>query len=254
MTPSLIHILLLSIAEKLHKREQDISQLLAHIRAENPEALRAYDGSDVNFILEMLSNPSGLDNLTERIPDKDRDLNKNRKRRHGFRHSADSAHNRTGSITQHQISSFMQGQNSNDRGGDGLSGSSDSDHGTGGNSGDPRNIRGGKNGGDDRGAAAERAPAPAPAHSKHITRERGHEEYMQRDTVRLRRDKDRVGRNISQRDCPKCVNQEVFQKRQQHQYVGQEEHDTLREVAHGLHFASISLLGFLVIEVSASPL
>lgn len=34
-------------------------------------------------------------------------------------------------------------------------------------------------------------------------------------------------------------------------YVEQDEHDLLHEVAHGLHFASIALLGFLVIEVRA---
>ena len=35
-------------------------------------------------------------------------------------------------------------------------------------------------------------------------------------------------------------------------YATEDENDTLHEVAHGLHFASIALLGFLVLEVSAS--
>jgi hypothetical protein len=33
-------------------------------------------------------------------------------------------------------------------------------------------------------------------------------------------------------------------------HVTEDEHDTLHEVAHGLHFASIAILGFLVLEVS----
>lgn len=35
--------------------------------------------------------------------------------------------------------------------------------------------------------------------------------------------------------------------------VEEGENDILHEVAHGLHFASIALLGFLVVEVSEVP-
>lgn len=87
------------------------------------------------------------------------------------------------------------------------------------------------------------------AHKKPGSGDAEQTEYMQGFGVRTRRDKDGADRNKSQ--CPTCVNQDVFhKKRHRHNYVEQEEHDTLHEVAHGLHFASISLLGFLVIEVS----
>jgi len=33
-------------------------------------------------------------------------------------------------------------------------------------------------------------------------------------------------------------------------HAGDEEHDVLREVAHGLHYASLAMLGFLVLEVN----
>ena len=34
-------------------------------------------------------------------------------------------------------------------------------------------------------------------------------------------------------------------------HVHDEEHDLMHEIAHGLHFASIAMLGFLVVEVNA---
>ncbi len=54
-------------------------------------------------------------------------------------------------------------------------------------------------------------------------------------------------------DCSACVANNVFHSSGgRYQHVETEEHDTLHEVAHGLHFASIAILGFLVIEVSYS--
>jgi len=34
------------------------------------------------------------------------------------------------------------------------------------------------------------------------------------------------------------------------EHLESDEHDLLHEIAHGLHFASIAMLGFLVLEVS----
>ena len=51
--------------------------------------------------------------------------------------------------------------------------------------------------------------------------------------------------------CLECIRHSVYHKpgsKYKH-HVEKEEHDTLHEVAHGLHFASVALLGFLVVEV-----
>ncbi len=58
--------------------------------------------------------------------------------------------------------------------------------------------------------------------------------------------------NLSLFGCLECVRHSVYHRADsayQH-HVEKEEHDTLHEVAHGLHFASVALLGFLVVEVS----
>ena len=53
-------------------------------------------------------------------------------------------------------------------------------------------------------------------------------------------------------ECTECLRHHVYHKSgsEYHHHVEKEEHDTLHEVAHGLHFASVALLGFLVFEVS----
>ena len=52
-------------------------------------------------------------------------------------------------------------------------------------------------------------------------------------------------------DCLECDRHSVYHNSgsDYHHHVEKEEHDTLHEVAHGLHFASVALLGFLVFEV-----
>ena len=51
--------------------------------------------------------------------------------------------------------------------------------------------------------------------------------------------------------CVECKRHIVYHNpgSEYHHHVEKEEHDTLHEVAHGLHFASVALLGFLVFEV-----
>ena len=51
--------------------------------------------------------------------------------------------------------------------------------------------------------------------------------------------------------CMECKRHVVYHNpgSEYHHHVEKEEHDTLHEVAHGLHFASVALLGFLVFEV-----
>ena len=64
----------------------------------------------------------------------------------------------------------------------------------------------------------------------------------------------RLSANQSSKECAECLERHrVFHESEhtpEHRPVAHEEHDTLHEVAHGLHFASIALLGFLVLEVS----
>ena len=52
--------------------------------------------------------------------------------------------------------------------------------------------------------------------------------------------------------CLECIRHHVYHKpgSEYDHHVEKEEHDTLHEVAHGLHFASVALLGFLVFEVN----
>ena len=101
-----------------------------------------------------------------------------------------------------------------------------------------------------RGGAADHV-GPASAHSRPGSGDVDQDENMQGVGLsRTRRDKE-TNESKTQEVFHNTNNNNNNNNRQHpYEFVEQEEHDTLHEVAHGLHFASISLLGFLVVEVS----
>lgn len=259
--------------DKLQQREGTISELLEYIRSTSGEALHGYTGHDVHYILQMLHDHQ-------------------RWERHNTTGSSTSSraptsgHGVTGSHPSHQTSDvinsdFAKSRESRDlpkRGHrqtvwsahDQKPSASAYDTPPGGN------IMHGKRGSQeshDSPAIVHNAPNNHLSQTSSYMQSKEHSEisnhepslaqqalpskHMQSyyDSGQYYVGQSRISANLSTYDCPECIERHrVFHENDKvvHNPVAHEEHDTLHEVAHGLHFASIALLGFLVLEVRSS--
>ena len=251
-----------SVSEKLSKREHDISRLLDYIRHIEPEGFHGYEGHDVNYVLQLLMDHNKWEKLMKggkgiKSPQSEKGDKKEK-------HNASGSNDYTGS---HQTAG-LHNSNNNPRIKRSLDKHEDYANGA-----EHSAINGDKN---LHGysllfiARSKRSTATTTnSRTKGSANKRNNmqKQSTNGDTIMdmTPRDGSTLGvapNGVSYNDkhnesrggsfgCIECLRHHVYHKSGSDYYhhVEEEEHDTLHEVAHGLHFASVALLGFLVFEV-----
>ncbi len=239
----------------MRTREAELSRLLGYIRENHGEALHGYRGTDINYILQILSDHKKWENLTQEgvkgggrggggqlhHPQTPQPTNAAAEEHHGVgskprsflpssknRHKSAQSHNNEGGV---HSANLRHSGNQGEGGGAGTGRTGQYVYSELMQSAAPGDIRGNSN-----------------INNNHHTKKDDGYQNMQSDSGG-HSDSD----NVSDRDCAECVSDRhhVFHQNINFEHhVEQEEHDILHEVAHGLHFASIALLAFLVVEVS----
>ena len=205
-------------AEKLHRREEQLSRLLMYVKDSHGQELHGYTGHDVDHILQILEDHRHWDNLTDEI------------RNHG--NGKNSTRLRDPNLERGDLPPDIQLNNKSQAAMD----SSDTNP-------DTAAILGPGGGTHAHGEVADDNLLHTRRTSDSESRER---ESGSRDDW-----EPMMGDTRTVVDCKVCMHNEVFHASTHFHHVEHhEEHDSYHEVAHGLHFASIAIIGFLVLEVS----
>lgn len=260
-------------SEKLSKREHDITRLLDYIHHIEPEGFHGYDGHDVNYILQLLMDHNKWEKLMKGNKGINNPLSEKGDKLEKHNASASSAY--TGS---HQTSGFRNSSNfDNQRNKRFLDTHEDyaKDLSNSATNGD-RNSHGdyihskrstatttnSRTKGQRPIHNSDHGSQPISANKRNNMQKQPTDDTIMDMTPRdgstlgvpsngaSYKDEQNESRGLF--ECKECLRHHVYHNSgsEHHHHVEKEEHDTLHEVAHGLHFASVGLLGFLVFEVS----
>lgn len=230
------------VADRLSRREQDLLELLEYVKDNsNGVYLDGYQGNDVSHILQILRDHRDWTIEAEenkRVRSAQNDSTTSRSRHHRRKRRSSSNSERQ---TEYESNSHDNGRQVPEMG----TGS--------------RNTAGV----DSRQTDGRTEPGVDTPTEDHTT----HNQATGRDTEIIdmqsgngsESEYSPAGRtNVNSTCYVQCMQQQGQEEEEQvfhvnshdHlQHVEHEEHDALHEVAHGLHFASIAILGFLVVEV-----